>query len=98
MFYVLLNSDDMVYNIGDENGKVSIKELAELLVKITPEKKLKLIFDIPKEKNNGCAPFTGGILSSAKLRKLGWNPNNTLEEGFLRTIHYLEIEKEKGCL
>ena len=54
--------------------------------------------DIPKEKNNGCAPFTGGILSSAKLRKLGWNPNNTLEEGFLRTIHYLEIEKEKGCL
>lgn len=98
MFYILLNSDEMVYNIGDENGKVSIKELAELLVKITPEKKLKLIFDIPEDKNNGCAPFTGGILSSEKLRKIGWNPDNTLEEGFLRTIHYLQIEKDKGCL
>lgn len=96
MFYILLNSDDVVYNIGDENGKVSIRELAQLLVDINPEKNLKLVFDIPKDSNTGCAPFTDGILSSAKLRLLGWNPANTIEDGFKRTLQYLEIEKENN--
>lgn len=96
MFFILLNSDDVVYNIGDENGKVSIRELAQLLVDINPEKNLKLVFDIPKDSNTGCAPFTDGILSSAKLRLLGWNPANTIEDGFKRTLQYLEIEKENN--
>lgn len=94
MFYILLNTDEMVFNIGDENGKVTIKELAELLVNIAPEKKLNLVFDIPKDINSGCAPFTDGILNSDKLRTLGWNPINTIEEGFKRTLDYLEIEKD----
>lgn len=96
MFRILLDSDDIVYNIGDENGKVSIRELAELLVRINPEKNLKLRFDIPKEANTGCAPFTMGILSSEKLRALGWCPENSIEEGFERTLRYLEFEKEQG--
>lgn len=95
MFYILLNGEDMVYNIGDENGKVSILELAQLLIDITPEKNLKLVFDIPKGMNQGCAPFTDGILCSGKLRKLGWKPFNNLSEGFRRTIKFLEFEKLK---
>lgn len=98
MWRILLDGDDIAYNIGDENGKVSIRELAELLVRINPEKDLKLIYDIPKDSGAGCAPFTMGILSSKKLRKLGWKPDNTIEEGFARTLRYLEIEKECGNL
>ena len=98
MWRILLDGDDIAYNIGDENGKVSIRELAELLVRINPGKDLQLIFDIPKDSGAGCAPFTMGILSSKKLRKLGWKPDNTIEEGFARTLRYLEIEKECGNL
>ncbi len=98
MFMILLNGEDMVYNIGDENAKISIRGLAELLVKITPEKHLTVRMEIPEGGTKGCAPFTLGILDSGKLRKTGWTPLYTIEEGFLRTIRYLEIEKENGRL
>lgn len=98
MFRVLLNGEDMVYNIGDENAKISIRGLAELLVEIVPEKHLSVKIEIPEGGTKGCAPFTLGILDSSKLRTLGWKPLYTIEEGFLRTIQYLEIEKENGRL
>ena len=98
MFLILLNGTEMAYNIGDENAKISIRGLAELLIKITPERHLSLKLDIPEGGTKGCAPFTLGILDSSKLRKLGWKPQNTIEEGFKRTIEYLEIEKEVGTL
>lgn len=98
MFMILLNSKEMVYNIGDENAKISIRGLAEMLVKINPEKGISVKMDIPEGGTKGCAPFTLGILDSTRLREIGWKPLYTLEEGFLRTIHYLEIEKENGRL
>ena len=98
MFMILLNGEETAYNIGDENAKISIRGLAELLVKITPERNLTVKFDIPEGGTKGCAPFTLGILDSSKLRGLGWKPSRTIEEGFGRTIQYLEIERENGRL
>lgn len=98
MFMILLNGEEIAYNIGDENAKISIRGLADLLVKIVPEKKLSVEIDIPEEGTKGCAPFTLGILDSTKLRNIGWKPMWTLEEGFKRTVEYLEIEKESGNL
>lgn len=98
MFYILLNGENIAYNVGDENGKVSIRELAQLLLDLNPDKKLKLDFNIPQNATTGCAPFTKGILSSESLRQLGWKPENSINEGFKRTLAYLEIEKENGNL
>ena len=91
LFYILLNSEEMVYNISSEESMVSIRQLAETLVGAYPERNLKLRFDIPKsEKNTGCAPFTLGILSSDKIRALGWEPIYGLKEGLMRTVEFLE--------
>lgn len=98
IFFILLNGQEMVYNIGDENAKISIRGLAEMLVRITPERGLSLKFDIPKDGLKGTAPFTLGILDSSRLRGIGWKPRHTIEEGFRRTIDYLEIEKKEGRL
>jgi len=96
MFLVLLKSNDIVYNISDENSKTSIKELAEVLVNIYPEKNLNLVFDIPKETQKGCANFKNGILSSEKLRtELNWTPRYSIAEGFKRTLTHLEEEQKK---
>lgn len=92
LFRILLDSDDIVYNIGNEDGKVSIRELAEIMVSIYPERNLKLIFDIPEGGTKGTAPYTLGILNSEKLRKLGWNPRYSVKDGFKRTLEYLELE------
>lgn len=95
MFKVLLKSNDLVYNISDESCKTSIKELAQTLVSIYPERKLSLVFDIPtSKKNDGTASFTLGILSSEKIKnELGWKPKYNIKEGFKRTLEYLEYKK-----
>lgn len=95
LYRILLSSPEMVYNIGNEAGKVSIRELAEIMVDIYPERGLKLVFDIPEGGTKGTAPYTLGILSSKKLRKIGWSPRYSVKEGFKRTLEYLEIEGEK---
>lgn len=92
MYRILLDSEDIVYNIGNEAGKVSIRDLAEILVSIYPERGLKLVFDIPEGGTKGTAPYTLGIISSEKLRKLGWNPKYSVKDGFKRTLEYLELE------
>lgn len=98
MILVLLNSKDFVYNIADENSKTSIKELAETLISIEPEKNLKLVFDIPQSADKGTSSFKMGILSTEKIRKeLNWQPKYSIKEGFKRTLEHLqeELEKEK---
>lgn len=91
LFYILLDSEDLVYNISSEESTVSIRQLAETLVEAFPDRKLKVVFDIPKvADNSGCAPFTLGILSSSKLKKLGWRPLYSLQNGLKRTVEYIE--------
>lgn len=99
MFLVLLKSNDIVYNIADEDSETSIRELAETLIKISDNKNLKLVFDIPKTESKGVASFKSGILSTEKIRnELGWQPKYSIEEGFKRTIDHLreELSKDKG--
>ena len=93
IFKVLLKSDDIVYNISDERNEVSIRQLAETMVEISP-KNLKLVFNIADEdKDSGYAPFKFGILSSEKIRKeLGWNAKYSVKEGFERTYEFLKLE------
>lgn len=98
LFRILLDSDEIVYNIGDSNNKVSIRELAETIVKIHPEDKLEVVLDIPEDSLKGVSPFTLGILNSDKLQSLGWKPRYSVLDGFARTLKYLEIEKAEGRL
>ncbi len=98
LFRILLDSDEIVYNIGDSNNEVSIKELAETIVKINPEDNLKVVMDLPEDALKGVSPFTLGILNSDRLQSLGWKPRYSVLEGFRRTLKYLEIEKEEGRL
>ncbi|MCF0146435.1 MAG: NAD-dependent epimerase/dehydratase family protein [Eubacterium sp.] len=93
MFMILLDAPDYVYNVGNEDAKVTIRELAEIMVQIYPERGLKLVFDIPEGGTKGTAPFTAGILSSEKIRQIGWNPRYGVKEGFARTLRYLEEEQ-----
>lgn len=95
IFKILLNSNDVVYNVSTETGKTSIKQLAELLASIS---NAKVIMDIPAGDANkkGTSSFTEGILSSNKIKnELKWEAKYSLIEGFKRTIEYLkQIEKK----
>ena len=93
IFKVLLDSKEVVYNISDEDSKVSIKELAELLVNLYKDRGIKLVTTIDNSNEKGNASFTLGILSSKKIREeLKWKPNYSLSDGFKRTVDYLESD------
>lgn len=95
LFRILLDSDDIVYNIGDSNNQVSIRELAETITQINPEDHLKVIMDIPSDALKGVSPYTLGILNNDKLCSIGWKPRYSVLDGFSRTLKYLEIEEGK---
>ena len=95
LFRILLDSDDIVYNIGDSDNRVSIRELAETITQINPDDHLKVIMDIPSDALKGVSPYTLGILNNDKLCSIGWKPRYSVLEGFSRTLKYLEIEESK---
>lgn len=96
MFKVLLDSKDVVYNIADESSKVSIRELAEVLVEIADNESVNLIME-NRDEEKGVASFTGGIVSSDKIRnELGWKPKYSVYDGFKRTIEFINSESRKS--
>jgi UDP-glucuronate decarboxylase len=75
------------YNLGNDETEINLKQLAELLVNLYPEKKLQVklqakIADtgyISSPNNRRCPDLT-------RLRALGWQPQVSLADGFKRTI------------
>lgn len=87
-FTVLLNGENaQAYNVGNDEGKISIKDLAQMLVDLFPEKKLKVKLDIQSQQKG----YLKSVIShncpdTAKLRSLGWQARYSLQEGFKRTV------------
>ncbi|MFZ3069069.1 MAG: UDP-glucuronic acid decarboxylase family protein [Microgenomates group bacterium] len=74
-------------NIGNP-GEFTIKELAEIVLKMIPESKSKIVFeDIPKDDPKIRKPD----ITLAK-EKLSWEPLIPLEKGLVQTIAYFRSE------
>lgn len=87
LFKVLLSGSKLVYNISDDM-KISIKELAHVLVSLSDNSKLVMQIDDTNKKGN--ASFKNGILSNQRIKEeLNWFPKYSVKEGFARTIEYL---------
>lgn len=76
------------YNLCNDECNVSIRQLAETLIGIFPERGLKVVCqgrsadDSYKESLMQTPCYT----SNQKIRQLGWKPYIGLEEGFRRTV------------
>lgn len=75
------------YNVGNPAGEISIRELAETLVGIYPEKKLHVL---SAARENDSAYLVSLIVRNCpditKVEKLGWLPRTSVREGFKKTI------------
>ena len=88
---LLLGKSGAAYNVVSEEY-ITIRNLAETLVNLYPEKNLRVTFDkkisagyIPAEKNNSSTRIATG-----KLKNLGWQQKFSIREGFERTINSLQ--------
>lgn len=85
---ILINGDNAeAYNIANPDGEISIKKLAKLICKIYPKYNLKVRNKISASKSSYLkSPITRILPSIEKIKKKGWKPKISLEEGFKRTI------------
>lgn len=87
-FTVLLKGKtSFAYNVGNPAASLSVKELAELLISISPQKQLKCI--IEQTPKNGYIPSAINcvIPNIECLEELGWYPFTAPETGFSRMIN-----------
>lgn len=87
LFYVLFKGKNKeAYNVSSTK-ETSIKELAEMLCGLFPEKQLHAEFSETKDNNLYMkSKSTVGKLDNAKLCGLGWRQTVSLEDGFRRMI------------
>ncbi|MFO0807414.1 MAG: NAD-dependent epimerase/dehydratase family protein [Gemmataceae bacterium] len=76
------------YNVGDEGGELSIRELAELIVGLFPEKGLKVVRAASQDRPVGYleSSIPRNAPDTSRLRALGWRSTTSVADGFRRTI------------
>ena len=86
-FTVLLRGESgQAYNIGDDKGQISILGLANLLVELFKEKKLRVERKKVSEPGYLKSDISRNCPDISKVTKLGWKPKYSLKDGFKRTV------------
>ncbi len=84
---MLKGAPGTAYNIGNDKTDVSILALARRLVKLFPEKKLRVVRHGWKPGTNYLpSPFPRFCPDISRLRALGWGPTHGIDDGFRRTV------------
>ncbi|WP_442773789.1 NAD-dependent epimerase/dehydratase family protein [Lactococcus hircilactis] len=91
LFAILLNGESgQAYNVANEDEPIQIKNLAEKLVKLIPEKNLKVKFDIPKTQSSAYSTDGRTVMDMSKLETLGWERSVPLDLGLKKTVESFE--------
>lgn len=88
----LANDHDMVFNLGDPSGEITMNDLAFMVLEAVEAK------DPPPVHHVAARPdeprFRVPDVTLAR-EKLGWNPQVSLKEGIARTVQYLRDDLAK---
>ena len=96
-FKVLLDGEPATaYNVGgDETHEMSMRDLAETLVSLYPERNLRVVYDI--DQSNAVYGKMRSTLerkypSLKRIYSLGWNQKYDIPTMFKRTIESIEMD------
>lgn len=89
---LLCGGKSCAYNISNPNSVISIKEMAEILVKNACVQLKQELCTVEEQK--GFNPMSNSSLDSTRLLNLGWTGCFNAEEGFSHTV---KILKEMTC-
>jgi len=85
-FTVLLKGKNgQAYNVANPEQVMSIKDLAEALINLFPDKQLLATF-APQSTSYLQSPIKGHIPDISKIKLLGWKPTTTIHDGFYKTV------------
>lgn len=76
------------YNICNNDNFISIKELADKLLELFPDKKLKTVFVKRSASDNYAEDKNANVVKydDSRIRALGWTPNVDVLTAFRRTV------------
>ena len=85
---VMLNGENgEAYNIGNPYEQYKIIELAEIMINLYPNKKLKIIFENKTTTTKYLkSPLTSSSPDIKKANSINWKPSVSAIEGFKRTV------------
>ena len=91
LFYLLCASGDLACNVADEAARVSMRELAEMVLTQARSRtaSLRIAGSAPTTGTNAGEPV---FLYCARLRALGWTPRVDLSAGIARTLRHHRAE------
>lgn len=82
------------YNVADVKTDMLLRDITRYIAEVNGR---KVIFQLPEDaENKGFSKVTVGVMTSAKLQKLGWEPFDDLKSGISKTINVLRMIREKG--
>lgn len=85
---LLCGESGNAYNISDDQCEISIRELAETVAAASGT---KMIMELPDDvQKSGFTTISRGVLSSAKLKALGWRCQNDIHAGIEKTIRIMK--------
>jgi len=88
-FSVLLHGEQATaYNVGNPQAALSIGELADLLVALRPEDRLKVVRSYHAPDGYVPSTISVNIPNVDRLNALGWAPKHAPHEGFSRTLRF----------
>lgn len=85
MFLIMDKGQDMLYNVANDDNLISIKDLAEMLVGLLPNRTCKVRFSDEAAKLQ-YLPFKLAIMDTSMVRDLGWKPVVNIEKLFRWTM------------
>lgn len=92
MFHILLKDEKQkVYNVANESAKISIKELAETISNHS-DKEVNIKFETTDRAKEMWSKFKGIYADSTKLKKLGWTPRISPDEGVNRSMRFYKTK------
>ncbi len=84
-FLIMEKGKSKFYNVCAENNIISIKDLAELIIKLSQAKATKICYSA-KQSGKTYLNFKLNIMDTTEIKKLGWKPQTNLEQTFQKTI------------
>ena len=85
---VLRGESGEAYNIADEASNITLKDLAWIIANHSGK---QVVFEIPDAvEAAGYSKATKALLNGRKLKRLGWKPYHTIQDGIPRTIEILK--------
>ncbi len=73
------------YNLANETEPTAIRDVAQMLSDLFPERNIKVVFEISGDSSGYCN-YTRVGLDTSKLEALGWKPQVKLIDGLRNTV------------